>query len=70
MVETLVNTLSIIFNSFLLYLIANHSSFGTPIYQILLAIDASLDLTFAIIVLLGQTVCLRWLHGEELFWSF
>lgn len=50
------NTLSIIFNSLLLYLIACHSSFGTPIYQILLAIDASLDLILSIVVLIAQTV--------------
>ncbi|KAH7711609.1 hypothetical protein AAVH_21077 [Aphelenchoides avenae] len=48
------NVSSVAFNGLLLYLIAYHSNFGTPIYQVLLAIDASLDLLFAIIVLLGQ----------------
>ncbi|KAH7680184.1 hypothetical protein AAVH_41445, partial [Aphelenchoides avenae] len=54
-VETVTNTLSIIFNSILLYLVAYHSNFGTPIYQILLTIDASLDLLLAIIALLSHT---------------
>ncbi|KAH7672996.1 hypothetical protein AAVH_42525, partial [Aphelenchoides avenae] len=52
--ETLINGLSIIFNTFLLYLIKNHSQFGSPVYQILLAIDASLDLLMSISVLIGQ----------------
>ncbi|KAH7678379.1 hypothetical protein AAVH_41722, partial [Aphelenchoides avenae] len=52
--ETLINVMSIIFNTFLLYLIKNHSQFGSPVYQILLAIDASLDLLMSISVLIGQ----------------
>lgn len=56
MVETIVNLLSILFNSVLLYLIAKHSTFGSPVYQALLAIDASLDLVLAVVVFLGQPV--------------
>ncbi|KAH7701306.1 CRE-STR-2 protein [Aphelenchoides avenae] len=52
------NGLSVIFNVILLYLIKNHSAFGTPIYQVLLAIDATLDLLLAVVVFLGQPVCL------------
>ena len=55
-VETLMNGLSIIFNVFLLYLVKYHSSFGTPVYQVMLAIDASLDLVLSIFVLIGQPV--------------
>ncbi|KAH7694551.1 hypothetical protein AAVH_38400, partial [Aphelenchoides avenae] len=54
--ETVVNLLSLVFNSFLLYLIARHSNFGSPVYQTLLAIDAGLDLVLAFFVFLGQTV--------------
>ncbi|KAH7713707.1 hypothetical protein AAVH_18941, partial [Aphelenchoides avenae] len=53
--EITVNGLSIIFNSILLYLIANHSSFGTPIYSVLLAIDSTIDLVLSLIVFFGQT---------------
>ncbi|KAH7719722.1 SRJ-4 protein [Aphelenchoides avenae] len=84
-VETVVNTLSIIFNSLLLYLIANHSSFGTPIYQILLAIDATLDLVLSIVALFSQTVVITgdgyliyitngffagWSHRLDMFLNF
>lgn len=54
--ETVMNGLSVVFNVLLLYLIKNHSAFGTPIYQVLLAIDASLDLVLAVVVFLGQPV--------------
>lgn len=55
--ETVVNTLSISFNVVLLYLIAYHSNFGTPAYQVMLAVDASLDLGLSILTLLVQPVC-------------
>ncbi|KAH7671529.1 hypothetical protein AAVH_42671, partial [Aphelenchoides avenae] len=55
--ESVVNSLSILFNLVLLYLIAFHSNFGTPVYQIMLAIDASLDLLLSIVVLIGQPIC-------------
>lgn len=54
--ESIVNSLSITFNVALLYLIAYHSNFGTPVYQVMLAIDASLDLVLSIISLIGQPV--------------
>lgn len=50
------NGLSVIFNCVLLYLIKNHSAFGTPMYQILLSVDSFLDLLLAIVVFLGQPV--------------
>ncbi|KAH7724843.1 hypothetical protein AAVH_07429 [Aphelenchoides avenae] len=55
-VETVVNLLSILFNTGLLYLIKNHSNFGSPMYQILLAVDATLDLILAVVAFLGQTI--------------
>lgn len=54
--ETSVNTVAILLNLFLLYLIKCHSTFRVPIYQILLGIDAGLDLLLGIVVLVGQPV--------------
>lgn len=55
--ETVVNVFSIGFNVLLLYLIVFHSSFGTPTYQVMLAIDALLDFSLSVVVLLLQPVC-------------
>ncbi|KAH7720062.1 hypothetical protein AAVH_12483 [Aphelenchoides avenae] len=55
-VETVMNFLSIVFNSGLLYLIKTHSNSMSTMYKIMLAIDASLDLILAVVVFLGQTV--------------
>lgn len=64
-VETMMNGCSIIFNAFLLYLVRYHSSFGTPVYQVMLAVDASLDLILSVFVLFGQPVStlyvLKWI---------
>ncbi|KAI1703741.1 serpentine type 7TM GPCR chemoreceptor srd domain-containing protein [Ditylenchus destructor] len=46
--EGTVNTLSILFNVYLLYLIKYHSTFGVKLYQYLLTIDALLDLALSI----------------------
>lgn len=52
--ECVVGVLSIVFNIWLLYLIKNHSKFGSNFYRVMLAIDALLDLTLATFVFLGQ----------------
>ncbi|KAH7708495.1 hypothetical protein AAVH_24250 [Aphelenchoides avenae] len=52
--ETIVNTFSTGFNVLLLYLIVFHSSFGTPTYQVMLTIDALLDLSLSVVVFLLQ----------------
>ncbi|KAH7709308.1 7TM GPCR protein [Aphelenchoides avenae] len=54
----MMNGCSIIFNAFLLYLVRYHSSFGTPVYQVMLAVDASLDLILSVFVLFGQPICI------------
>lgn len=55
--DTVVNVCSVGFNVLLLYLIVFHSSFGTPTYQMMLAVDASLDLSLSIVALMLQPVC-------------
>ncbi|KAI1703772.1 serpentine type 7TM GPCR chemoreceptor str domain-containing protein [Ditylenchus destructor] len=55
-VDTTVNTLSILFNCYLLYLIKYHSTFGVKMYQYMLAVDASLDLCLSVATLLAQTI--------------
>ncbi|KAH7709966.1 hypothetical protein AAVH_22762 [Aphelenchoides avenae] len=67
-VETIVNGLSILFNGFLLYLVKNHSSFGSPVYQTLLAIDASLDIVLSVCVLVVQPICLTG-GGYKMYFS-
>ncbi|KAI1701608.1 serpentine type 7TM GPCR chemoreceptor srd domain-containing protein [Ditylenchus destructor] len=56
--ETSVYSASTVLNCFLLYLIKNYSTFGIKTYQILLYIDASLDLILGVIVLLSQPIAL------------
>ncbi|KAH7710500.1 hypothetical protein AAVH_22204 [Aphelenchoides avenae] len=67
-VETLVNGFSIGFNCLLLYLIKNHSAFGTPVYQVMLGVDASLDLLLSIFGLLAQPICVTG-AGYKVFFS-
>ncbi|KAH7712523.1 7TM GPCR protein [Aphelenchoides avenae] len=55
--ESVVNILSIGFNVVLMYFIVFHSSFGTRTYQLMLAVDASLDLALSIVVLILQPIC-------------
>ncbi|KAI1703771.1 serpentine type 7TM GPCR chemoreceptor srd domain-containing protein [Ditylenchus destructor] len=55
-VDTTVNTLSILFNCYLLYLIKYHSTFGVKMYQYMLAVDAALDLGLSVATLLAQPV--------------
>ncbi|KAI1696882.1 serpentine type 7TM GPCR chemoreceptor str domain-containing protein [Ditylenchus destructor] len=54
--ETTVYSTSLILNSYLLYLITYHSTFGIKLYKYLLTTDAALDLIFGFIVLLSQPV--------------
>ncbi|KAI1692292.1 serpentine type 7TM GPCR chemoreceptor srd domain-containing protein [Ditylenchus destructor] len=56
MMEGTVNTLSILFNVYLLYLIKYHSAFGVKLYQYLLTIDALLDLVLSISAFIAQPV--------------
>ncbi|KAI1699721.1 serpentine type 7TM GPCR chemoreceptor srd domain-containing protein [Ditylenchus destructor] len=56
MMEGTVNTLSILFNVYLLYLIKYHSTFGVKLYQYLLTIDALLDLALSISAFIAQPV--------------
>ncbi|KAI1700583.1 serpentine type 7TM GPCR chemoreceptor str domain-containing protein [Ditylenchus destructor] len=56
--EGTVNTLSILFNVYLLYLIKYHSTFGVKLYQYLLTIDASLDLVLSITAFIAKPVVL------------
>lgn len=56
MLETTMNSLSIMFNLFLLYLIRCHSMRQMSTYKLLLTIDASLDLMLAVVCLLTQPV--------------
>ncbi|KAI1701892.1 serpentine type 7TM GPCR chemoreceptor str domain-containing protein [Ditylenchus destructor] len=56
--EGTVNTLSILFNVYLLYLIRCHSAFGIKLYQYLLTIDALLDLALSISAFIAQPVLL------------
>ncbi|KAH7710497.1 hypothetical protein AAVH_22201, partial [Aphelenchoides avenae] len=67
-VETLINVLSILFNCLLLYLTKNHSAFGTPVYQVMLAVDASLDLMLSFFGLLSQPLCVTG-AGYKVFFS-
>ncbi|KAI1699161.1 serpentine type 7TM GPCR chemoreceptor str domain-containing protein [Ditylenchus destructor] len=54
--ETTVYSISTILNTYLLYLITYHSTFGVKLYKYLLTIDAALDLILGFIVLLSQPV--------------
>lgn len=54
--DTVVNIISVVFNVFLLYLIAYHSTYGVRVYQVLLAVDASLDLVLGIASIIVQPV--------------
>ncbi|KAI1694604.1 serpentine type 7TM GPCR chemoreceptor srd domain-containing protein [Ditylenchus destructor] len=56
--EGTMNTLSILFNVYLLYLIKYHSTFGVKLYQYLLTIDALLDLALSISTFIAQPVTL------------
>ncbi|KAH7708530.1 hypothetical protein AAVH_24209 [Aphelenchoides avenae] len=56
-VETVVGSISIALNLTLLYLIGYHSNFSAPVYQVLLAVDAALDLALSTISLLAQPIC-------------
>ncbi|KAH7666474.1 hypothetical protein AAVH_43165, partial [Aphelenchoides avenae] len=52
--ETLTNSLSIVFNGILLYLIYKHSTYRITVYKALLTIDATLDFVLGIIILNAQ----------------
>ncbi|KAI1701661.1 serpentine type 7TM GPCR chemoreceptor str domain-containing protein [Ditylenchus destructor] len=54
--ETIVNVLSILFNTYLLYIIKHYSTFEIKMYKYLLTIDALLDLSLAICILIVQPV--------------
>ncbi|KAI1698170.1 serpentine type 7TM GPCR chemoreceptor str domain-containing protein [Ditylenchus destructor] len=54
--EGTVNTSSILFNVYLLYLIKYHSAFGVKLYQYLLTIDALLDLALSVSAFIAQPV--------------
>ncbi|KAI1703678.1 serpentine type 7TM GPCR chemoreceptor str domain-containing protein [Ditylenchus destructor] len=53
-VETIVNSLSILFNCYLLYLIRYYSTFEVKLYQYLLSIDAMLDLCLGVSAIMAQ----------------
>ncbi|KAI1699340.1 serpentine type 7TM GPCR chemoreceptor srd domain-containing protein [Ditylenchus destructor] len=55
-IETTVNTLSILFNCYLLYLIRYYSTFKIKLYQYLLSIDAMLDLCLGVSAIVAQPV--------------
>lgn len=54
--ETVVNSLSILLNSYLLYLILRHSTLYLRIYRRVLLIACWSDLSLSIVILLGQPV--------------
>lgn len=54
--DTSINSVSLLLNGYLLYMIKNHSTFQTPIYQLLLAIDAGLDFALALMIFITQPV--------------
>lgn len=56
LLETTQSLLAIALNSFLLYLILQHSDYVGRIYQVCLAIDASLDLALGMASLVAQPV--------------
>ncbi|KAH7710579.1 7TM GPCR protein [Aphelenchoides avenae] len=62
--ETITNTLSVLFNAYLLYLIHSHSNYGLKIYKVLLTVDATLDLALSLITLTAQPILLS---GEGYF---
>lgn len=54
--DTTMNSISMLFNGYLLYLIKNHSVFQVQTYQLLLAVDAGLDFLLALMVFVSQPV--------------
>lgn len=54
--DTTMNSISMLFNGYLLYLIKNHSAFHVQTYQVLLAVDAALDFLLALMVFVSQPV--------------
>lgn len=72
LVETVLSSLSILLNIALLCLIAHHSTFGVRTYQVLLAIDATLDLLVGAVTVValpvGLTRSLSW-TSHRLDWA-
>ncbi|KAI1700325.1 serpentine type 7TM GPCR chemoreceptor srd domain-containing protein [Ditylenchus destructor] len=54
--DTLINTVAILSNCYLLYLIRYHSTFGVKLYQHLLTIDSALDLFLCVSAFIAQPV--------------
>ncbi|KAI1700324.1 serpentine type 7TM GPCR chemoreceptor srd domain-containing protein [Ditylenchus destructor] len=55
-IDTLINTVAILSNCYLLYLIRYHSTFGVKLYQHLLTIDSALDLFLCVSAFVAQPV--------------
>ncbi|KAI1703369.1 serpentine type 7TM GPCR chemoreceptor srd domain-containing protein [Ditylenchus destructor] len=55
-VDTLINTVAILSNCYLLYLIRYHSTFGVKLYQHLLTVDSALDLFLCVSAFVVQPV--------------
>ncbi|KAI1694391.1 serpentine type 7TM GPCR chemoreceptor str domain-containing protein [Ditylenchus destructor] len=58
LIETVMNSLSIVFNCYLLYLIRYHSTFGEKLYKHLLTIDSALDLMLGVTTFVAQPMAL------------
>lgn len=63
--DTAVNTVSLLLNGYLLYLVKNYSTFRVTVYRVLLATDAGLDFALAAMILLAQPVRLIVLSRAE-----
>ncbi|KAI1703370.1 serpentine type 7TM GPCR chemoreceptor srd domain-containing protein [Ditylenchus destructor] len=55
-IDTLINTVAILSNCYLLYLIRYHSTFGVKLYQHLLTVDSALDLCLCVSAFVAQPV--------------
>ncbi|KAH7712264.1 Protein STR-90 [Aphelenchoides avenae] len=62
--DSSVNAVSILLNCLLLYLVKYHSTYRVRTYQVLLTIDATLDLLLGVVVLVGQPI---FVNGEGFF---
>ncbi|KAI1698943.1 serpentine type 7TM GPCR chemoreceptor srd domain-containing protein [Ditylenchus destructor] len=56
-VETTIDTFSLLLNILLLYLIKRYSTFGVKIYKYMLTIDALLDLCLSVFTFFAQPGC-------------
>lgn len=54
--ETIVNSISVFLNAYLLYLIRFHSTYRVKVYQTLLTVDAALDFVVSLVTLIVQPV--------------